>query len=269
MTETKTVRVERNDGVVTISLSRPERHNAQTPGMWSDLRVIGEQLADEDVRCLVVRGDGKSFSSGLDLAETGSTGAVGMDAVASLGEDRVAANIERAQGAFRWIAEASFPSVAAVHGHALGAGMQLALACDLRIAAVGAVFAQPELDIGVIPDMGAAVWLPRLVGPSVALDLVLTGRRISAEEALSLGLVNQVVELDALASTVDDLARALAARPPVAVRHAKASLAAGLLDRDAGFRLSAAGSAACLRTDEYAEAVKARMERRSPRYRGS
>ena len=156
-----TVRVERSGAIARIALNRPERHNAQNPRMWEELRKAGAELAaDADVRAAVLTGRGPSFSSGLDLSELQPGGI--LDTVATA-PDGVAL-IREAQSAFGWIRHAPFSIVAAVHGVAFGAGLQLALACDVRFLAEDATLAMSEVGLGVLPDLGATVDLPALVG---------------------------------------------------------------------------------------------------------
>ena len=249
-----------------LRLNRPEKLNAQTPQMWGELRELGQALrADETLRCLVVTGAGRAFSSGIDLGEI--TGASGLTAVAGEGADRVAALIRRGQEAFRWLVDAPFPSIAAVRGYALGAGLQLALACDLRLVARGTRLGVLEFRYGLLPDLGGTAWLPRLVGPAKAKELVFTAAQIDAEEALRIGLANQVVDDAALDGAAAALAETIAAQPPLAVRHAKRAIAA-FENEEESLARAAEGQAVCLRSADFVEAGRAFLERRTPVYRG-
>jgi enoyl-CoA hydratase len=264
----ETLRFERKDDVARITLARPDRLNAQTPKMWAELRSVGAGLADTGLRCLLISGDGRAFSSGLDTQEQREGGAIdrGADLAAS-DADRVVSNILRVQTTFQWIHDAPYVTIAAVQGYALGAGMQLALACDLRIAAEDAVFSLPELALlGVVPDMCGTAWLPQIIGRAAAKELIFLGDRVEASEALRLGLVNRVVPLGELASTVDAMTGRIAALPPIAVRHAKASIDAG--SDEESHRLAAQGTAACMRSEDFREAARARREERKPIYQG-
>lgn len=214
----------RRDGpVLTITLCRPERHNAQTPATWLGLREIGRQLPG-DVRIVVVRGEGRSFSSGLDRAV--------MAAGLSAGEEDIAAY----QEGFSWLGRPDLISVAAVQGYALGAGCQLALACDLRILADDAQLALPEPTLGIVPDLGGTHPLVRTVGYARALEICLTGRRVAAAEAHALGLATAVVPLAELDRSVQDLLGALLATPRGAATETKALLQAALVQDVAGQR---------------------------------
>ncbi|HEV7208806.1 MAG TPA: enoyl-CoA hydratase/isomerase family protein [Mycobacteriales bacterium] len=205
-----------HDGaVVTVTLSRPERHNAQTPATWLGLREVGRRL-DRDVRVVIVRGAGPSFSSGLDRAVM----AAGLDA----GE----AEITAFQEGFSWLGRPDLISVAAVQGYALGAGCQLALACDLRVLSEDAQLALPEPSLGIVPDLGGTHPLVRAVGYSLALEICLTGRRIGAAEAFRIGLANVVVPDDQLDSAVLDLVAAVLGPVRGAATETKALLAAAL-----------------------------------------
>jgi enoyl-CoA hydratase/carnithine racemase len=266
----ETLIFERRGPVAWLRLNRPAKLNAQTPQMWDELRALGKEIRDDAaIRCLVVTGEGRAFSSGIDLGAI--TSPDGLAATAQVekgsGEDPIAAMIRRGQEAFTWITEAGYPSIAAIRGFALGAGIQLALACDLRIAARGTELGALEFRYGLLPDLGGTAWLPRLIGPAKAKELVFTAARIDADEALRIGLVNRVVENDALDATVAALAETLAAQPPIALRHAKRAIDA-FPDAERSLRLAAAGQAECLRSADFIEAGRAFVERRAPVYQG-
>jgi enoyl-CoA hydratase/carnithine racemase len=264
----ETLIFERRGAVGWLRLNRPEKLNAQTPQMWQELRDLGRQLCeDRELRCLVVAGEGRAFSSGIDLAEITGGLAGAADVERGGGEDPLAAMILRGQEAFTWLPEAPFPSVAAVRGYALGAGIQLALACDLRIAARGTKLGALEFRYGLLPDLGGTAWLPRLVGPAKAKELVFTAALIDADEALRIGLVNQVVEDAQLDLAVLGLAETIAAQPPIAVAHAKRAIDA-FGDPGRSLELAAVGQAACLRSEDFVEAGRAFVEGRRPVYRG-
>jgi enoyl-CoA hydratase/carnithine racemase len=241
----------RQGSVHHLVLNRPQRHNAQTPTMWDELSRAGAELAaDPSVRVLVVRGSGPSFSSGIDLAELAPSGFIGRVAATSPpirngDPDPGVRMIREAQRAFSWIQHARFPVVAAVHGAAIGAGFQLALACDLRFVAANARLGLAEARLGVIPDLGATAVLPRLVGIERALDLMVTARELSGDQACREGLALRSVpegELDAAAS---DYAAAVAALAPGVVEHIKKATAAS--DPERNLQLAALGQAECVR----------------------
>ncbi len=218
------VRTSRDGAVLTVTLDRPEQLNAQTPATWTALAAVGAAL-DDDVRVVVLRGSGRSFSAGLDRSlfstEPGIAGGLGelVELPPELAQDR----IRGYQAGFRWLRSPGVVSVAAVQGHAIGAGAQLALACDLRVFADDAQLRLPEATLGLVPDLTGTSTLVELVGYSRALEMCLTGRAVGAAEARAIGLANVVVPAAELDATVTDLVAALTA-PPVGASRATAAL---------------------------------------------
>lgn len=225
------VLVERADGVVTVTLNRPDRYNALIPELWLELRRVGhELLTDDGVRVLVLTGAGTAFCSGIDRRALASGalspfGLTGEDADRDRTEFR-ASDVEAAQSTFTWLTDAPFVTIAAVRGFALGAGAQLALACDLRVVGTDLDLALPETELGLLPDMTGTATLTRLAGYARSLELALTCRRIDAAEADRLGLATRVVEPDQVAATAAELAALIASRRPNSVRYTKAAIAA-------------------------------------------
>ncbi|HEV2890102.1 MAG TPA: enoyl-CoA hydratase/isomerase family protein [Frankiaceae bacterium] len=214
------------DAVATITLNRPERRNAQTPAMWTALAKLGRDLPG-DVRVVVVRGEGPSFSAGLDLqmfTPEGIPGSPSFLDIARAGDAEADATIEAFQDAFAWLLRPDLLTVAAVRGHAVGAGFQLALACDLRVCADDAQLTMAEVTRGIVPDLGGTGILAELVGYSRALEICVTGRRVGAREAFDIGLCNVVVPGDELDGAVADLVAALLAAPRDAAVETKALL---------------------------------------------
>lgn len=210
------VRLERDGSVATVTLCRPHVLNAQTPAMWAELRRIGGDLT-ADIRVVVVRGEGRAFSAGLDLAAASSDPAnrdgFSFADLAARPDNEAAAAIAGFQEAFSWLRRPNLVSIAAVRGHAIGAGFQLALACDLRVLTHDAKFTMAEVSLGLVPDLGGTKRLVELVGYARALDLCLTGRRVDAVEADKLGLATLVVPAEGLDAAVADLtAQILVAR---------------------------------------------------------
>lgn len=236
--------------VATVTLDRPERRNAQTPATWRALAAIGSALPDP-VRVVVLRGDGAAFSAGLDrdmLTPDGIAGEPSLVPLAGRDDDTLDQTIAGFQEAFTWLRRDGIVSVAAVQGHAVGAGFQLALACDLRVLAADARFAMPEPSLGLVPDLGGTRLLVELLGYPRALEICATGRQVEAAEAVALRLAELVVPTTELEATVADLVVALLAAPAGAVSETKALL------RDAAARTSAqqlaaerAAQARCLR----------------------
>ncbi len=314
--------IERDRGVVHVTLNRPEKLNAQTVAMWHHLAAVGAELvADETIRVLVVAGAGRSFSAGIDIstfteppasppvtpppapALTGrststapntreplagratttpaSTQPVANTAPAAAGSEPLAGSASTVpatpdvdgvlaiQRAFTWLEEAPYPTIAKVQGHAFGAGMQLALACDLRIAAHDVRMGLLEANWGLMPDLGGTVWLPRLVGPAKALELMMTAAKLRASELLALGIVNRVVPGDELDAEVDGLVAELLKRPPLALRGAKAAVRGGWGEPSAtGMRAAAVAQLACLASADFTEAATAFLEGREPKFEG-
>jgi len=220
------VRVECDGPVATVTLCRPHVLNAQTPTMWEELRVIGRDLPG-DIRIVVVRGEGRAFSAGLDLnAVSAADSESGFAALAARSDDEATAQIARYQQAFDWLRRPDLVSIAAVRGHAIGAGFQLALACDLRVITEDAQFTMAEVALGLVPDLGGTKRLVELVGYARALDICITGRRVGAAEADRLGLATAVVGSDALDETVAALTGQILAANRDAVVEIKALLAA-------------------------------------------
>jgi enoyl-CoA hydratase/carnithine racemase len=255
-----------------LVLDRPDKLNAFTVEMWREMRELGaELLADPgDLRALVVIGEGRAFSSGIDTSVF--TSERGIDEVlageAPRHENPVIAGILAAQDAYTWLEEAPFATIAAVRGHALGAGLQLALACDVRVVARGTKLGLLEFKYGIIPDLGGTQRLPRLVGPGKAKELIFTAARIDAEEAGRIGLAERVVADEELEEAAGDLAREIAAQPPLAVRGAKRAVNAamsGATVRD-GLLVEAEAQSECLRSDDMKEAITAFVEGRPPVY---
>jgi enoyl-CoA hydratase/carnithine racemase len=217
------VRWDRDGPVATVTLCRPDVLNAQTPAIWHALRDIGRDLPG-DIRIVVVRGEGRAFSAGLDLSvATGGAGG-SFAALAALPPDEAQAQIAGFQAGFGWLGRPDIVSIAAVQGHAIGAGFQLALACDLRVLADDAKLTMAEVSLGLVPDLGGTKPLVDLVGYARALEICATGRRIGAEEALAMGLANVVVARDQLDGAVGDLCAALLAGARDAIVEIKALL---------------------------------------------
>jgi enoyl-CoA hydratase/carnithine racemase len=212
--------------VATITLNRPDRRNAQTPITWTALRTIGSDLPS-DVRVVVVRGEGESFSAGLDRDLFTAEGLPGIPALLDIAyapAEEAERVVQGFQEGFSWLGRPDIVSVAAVQGHAIGAGFQLALACDLRIATDDAKFTMAETSLGLVPDLGGTRILIELVGYALALEICVTGRRVAADEAARIGLVNRVVPRADLDGAVSDLVTALLKPPREAVVETKTLL---------------------------------------------
>jgi enoyl-CoA hydratase/carnithine racemase len=264
----QTIRYQRHGDIGTLTLARPGKRNAQNPLMWEELARLGAELVpDQTLRCLVVTGEGPAFSAGIDLVE----GMAGMLAgVAGRPDDqRTRAAGRTAAGTFSWIPGLGCASVAAVRGHAYGAGLQLALACDFRIFAEDTKVGLIETRYGILPDMGATVRLPRIVGESRARELILLGGVIDAAEALRIGLANRVVAGADLGAAAAELAARLAAQPPVAVRGARRAIdAAWYRSPEESLEVALEEQIRCLKSEDFKEARQAMAEGRNPRWTG-
>ena len=218
--------------VATITLNRPDVRNAQTPAMWRALAEIGRQIPD-DVRVVVVTGHGETFSAGLDRAMLDPTtrGQESVIGLLSLDDEQVCAAIDEFQRGFTFLRDRRFVSIAAVRGYAIGAGFQLALACDLRVVADDVQFSMRESALGLVPDLTGTKPLVESVGYARALEICATARMVGAREAVDIGLANHAVPVADLAATVADLAAALAAPMPDVVSETK-TLLQGAADRD-------------------------------------
>jgi enoyl-CoA hydratase/carnithine racemase len=223
------VRADQDGPVVSVVLDSPENRNAQLPGTWEALRHIGDRI-DDRVRVVTVTGAGPSFSAGLDRSAfrpdpDSVLAQVGL-APAAVGDELIAGF----QQGFSWLSDPRFVSVAAVQGHAVGAGFQVALACDLIVCADDARFSLAEVTLGLVPDLTGTKRLADRIGASRALELCATGRRVAADEAVRIGLALAAVPAAELAARVAELVGSLLAPPADAVR-AVTRLFAGIGER--------------------------------------
>ena len=244
------------DQVAWITLERPTRGNAPDGEMAAALRETCETLGqDVGVRVIVITGAGEHFCSAPPHPlPPGSNGTA-----VAIQPPRVAATVAALEA----------PVIAAINGPAIGQGLELALACDLRIAAEGARFAMPQVPAGVLPWDGGTQRLPRVVGRARALEMLMTGREVDAREALDMGLVHEVVPGGELAARAQTVARSIAAAAPIALRYTKEAVLRGVdMDLDAGLRFEADLNILLQSTADRAEGVRAFLERRSPRFRG-
>jgi enoyl-CoA hydratase/carnithine racemase len=265
-----TLRFERDGAIGWLWLHRPDRLNAFTIEMWREMAALGDALVDDaDLRALVVSGEGRAFSSGIDTSvfTGGSDNDIGVDAEPNTHADPTVAGILRTQDAYTWLEEAVYPTIAAVRGYALGAGLQLALACDIRIFGRGTQVGLLEHKYGILPDLGGTQRLPRLVGAGKAKELIWTAARIDADEAYRIGLCERLVDADDVETEARSLAETIAAQPPLAVRGAKRAVAASSTTsvRD-GLVVEAEMQAVCLRSKDMGEAITAFVEQRPPQY---
>ncbi|MEU5316273.1 enoyl-CoA hydratase-related protein [Streptomyces sp. NPDC021056] len=252
-----TIKIERHGRVVAVRLHRPHVHNALSGELLAELLDTLRPLdADPEAGCFVVTGSEKVFAAGADIREMAARTAVDMAA-----EDYF--------GAWEEFADLRTPKIAAVNGHALGGGCELAMMCDLVIAGESAVFGQPEIKLGVIPGIGGTQRLTRIIGRAKAMDLVLTGRTMDAREAESAGLVSRVVPDERVLTEALEAAETIASYGRTAVRAARdcvdRSLETGLRD---GIRYERRVFHALFATHDQKEGMTAFLEKRAPRFTG-
>jgi enoyl-CoA hydratase len=251
-----------NDGIGWVTYNNPARRNAISLEMWEALGTILESFQHDDaVRVVVLRGaGGKAFVSGADISE--------FESKRANAEQREQYAKASANGN-RWLRALEKPLIAMIQGYCIGGGLATALAADVRFATPGAQFGIPAAKLGLGYAYGGVATLARLVGPSVARDILFTARFLDAEEALRVGLINFVVEDDALEARVRDYARMISANAPLTVRACKAALKEferNPADRDMA-KLEAMVNA-CFDSEDYKEGRRAFMEKRTPQFRG-
>ena len=264
----ETLTVESKDGVAWLRLNRPKQANALDPTAWRELREAVDGLdADPTVRVVVLAGTGKHFCSGIDLSMLATLRSDDPDPARAA--EALRRTILDLQDVMTSVERCRVPVVAAVHGACVGAGMDLAAACDLRYATADAQFVIKEIDMAVVADVGVLQRLPRIVGEGVTRELAYTGRPVSGTEAHALRLVNGVFEdVDGLTAGVAELAASLAAKPPLTLRGTKHAITyardhtvADSLDQVATW------NAGMLLSHELTETMQALRERRPPVYR--
>ncbi|MFF3850798.1 enoyl-CoA hydratase/isomerase family protein [Streptomyces sp. NPDC002328] len=254
------LRVELRDGLAVLTLDRPGRLNAVDSETVDRLtRALIDVRDDDDVRALVVTGAGRAFSAGADLGE--------IESFTSPGQFRDF--VGRLTDAYALLEDFPKPSVAAVHGFAFGGGLELALACDLRVAERGARLGLPEMKLGVLPGAGGTQRLPRLLPPAVAKQMILTGEPIDAERAHTLGLVNELAEPGEVLSVAEKLAASLTAGAPLALAAGKRLIDHGLdMGLEAAISYERETVSVLFSTEDRAEGLKAFRERRPGDFRG-
>jgi len=251
---------EKSDGIATITINRPKALNALNEETIPEfLSSLEDAEKDENVRVIVITGAGeKAFCAGLDLKTVKDISVIKAVETSRLGQKLTLA-----------IEELGKPVIAAINGYALGGGLELAMACDIRIASENARIGQTEVNVGLIPGWGGTQRLPRLVGKGIAKELVFTGKMIDAKTAERIGLINMVVPPEKLKSAVEELSKVIMSKPPIAIKLAKelinrsieTDLGTGLVHEAEAFGILAS-------TEDYREGVSAFIEKRKPEYKG-
>jgi enoyl-CoA hydratase len=260
VTAYSTIRCETADGIATVTLDRPDVLNAMNDAMRRELVDCFDRLATDDtVRVIVVTGEGgRAFSAGADIREF-----VEEPSLTTFRERRRRLDFRQSMD------RCPQPIIAAIRGYALGGGLEMALACDIRIASDDAQLGLTEINLAIIPGGGGTQRLPRLLGRGKALEMILTGARIRADEALQIGLVERVVPAGDVEKSARELASAIAAKAPVALRYAKEAVVKGLeLPLADGLRLENDLSALLRSTEDRLEGARAFLEKRKPRWSG-
>jgi enoyl-CoA hydratase/carnithine racemase len=255
---------EEHEGILTLTLNRPEKRNAINFELYEQLdQALRRAAVTDGLRVVLLRGAGPTFSSGIDVTNfmllAQKYGAGWQQRMRTITADF--------QAVLNRLERLELPTIALLHGHCLGLALELALACDLRLAAAGTKLGLPETRLGMIPDVGGTTRLTRLVGPARAKELIFSGAEIDADLAAAWGLVNHVVPADELPARGVALAAEIVAAAPLAVGMAKRVID-GLADLDRGLQLEAWAQSQLFQTDDFMEAIRAFMARRPPDFKG-
>ncbi|MGI6299327.1 MAG: enoyl-CoA hydratase-related protein [Saccharofermentanales bacterium] len=253
--ETTLVQLEHHGQTAVVTLNRPNQLNALSVALLQELRQVFAELNLQDVRSVVITGSGaKAFAAGADIAEMKDLDPRGAREYSELGN-----------AVFRQIEQFPLPVIAAVNGYALGGGFELALACDIILAAENAAFSFPEASLGITPGFGGTQRLPRLIGPGKAKDLLYTSRRVKAEEALQLGIVVKIIEKADFREQVLAYAGSINLNAPIAVAAVKRAVNRGsMCDLDTGLAIEAAAFASCFDSNDQKAAMSAFVAKQKP-----
>jgi enoyl-CoA hydratase/carnithine racemase len=251
---------EKKGNIAFVTVNRPKVLNALNTPTWSDLRKAFEDARDDiAIRGVILTGAGdKAFIAGADISELAQVSAFGAEQSSRFG-----------QGVLDLIENLGKPVIAAVNGFALGGGCETAMACTIRIAVEAAKFGQPEVALGLVPGGGGTQRLPRLVGKGRALQLILSGEMITAQEAYRIGLVNEIVPAAELITRAEAILRKIASNAPIAVKFALEAANKGMeTSQSEGLLLEASYFGLCAATDDKKEGTTAFLEKRAPQFRG-
>jgi enoyl-CoA hydratase len=251
---------EKRNGVAYVTLNRPKVLNALNTPTWRDLRTVFEDARDDAaVRGVILTGAGdRAFIAGADISELAHATAIDAERSSRFGQE-----------VLELVENLGKPVIAAINGFALGGGCETALACTIRIAVEHAKFGQPEVKLGLLPGGGGTQRLPRLVGKGRALQLILSGAMISAQEAFRIGLVNEVVPAADLISRAEAILKEIAANAPMSVRFSLEAVNRGMnTSQSEGFVLEASYFGLCAGTEDKKEGTSAFLEKRAPQFQG-
>ncbi len=249
-----------NAGILTITINRPDRLNALNSGTIAEIRTAIQQVYDDTtILGVIITGSGeKAFVAGADISELAELNEVNGRKFSELGQE-----------VFALIEHCHKPVIAAVNGFALGGGCELAMACHLRIATQNARFGQPEVNLGIIPGYGGTQRLTQLVGKGKALELMMTGDMINAEEAKTLGLVNHLVQNhEELKTKCNEILNKITGKGPLAIGMVVDCVNASLNPKQDGYQVEANSFASCCRTLDFKEGTTAFLEKRKPQFSG-
>ncbi len=255
----QTLIYQKEGNVAIVTLNRPQAFNCMNEEMWSEMSIVQERIEDDDdIRAVVIRAAGDKFSAGIDISLLGKHNS-----------QYIFKTLNRTQNIFTRWEVMNPPVICAIKGICFGAATELALACDIRIAAKDAVFGLQEVNFGLSPDVGGSQRLTRTVGPSQAKRIILACEKIDAKEALRIGLADKLCEVDDLEAQAMSLAQRIAEKPPVAVRFAKKAINVAMESSlQAGLLYEQAQSVYCFQTEDMKEAVSAFFEKRKPQFKG-
>lgn len=255
-----TLLTELNDGILTITINRPEKMNALNKDVILDLsNALDEAIGNDEVKSIILTGAGeKAFVAGADITEFSGLNATAGSALGQRGQDMVFSKIESSPK----------PIVAAVNGFALGGGCELVMSCHFRVASENAKFGQPEVNLGLIPGYGGTQRLTQLVGKSKAMELILTGDMIGAEEAKSLGLVNHVYPLASLLEETKKILQKINSKAPIAIAKSIKLVNQASNGDENGFKNEILEFGACFETEDMKEGVSAFLEKRKANFKG-
>lgn len=260
MKKYKNLALELSENILTVTLNRSKALNALNIQLIHELKKVLNEAADNnDIRSILITGSGeKAFAAGADITE-----------IAKLNEVNARSFAENGQEVFASIEDFEKPVVAAVNGYALGGGCELAMACHFRVASSTAIFGQPEVNLGLIPGYGGTQRLTNLIGKGRAMELMMTGNTINAEEALRIGLVNHVVEThEEMINLSRKLLQKIMTKAPIAISMVIASANAADNPGENGYQTEANAFASCCKTEDFKEGATAFLEKRKPEFTG-